>query len=596
MNISKLKSYLKNVSITGAATKIHDRFSGKRAQPVSYEEWQERNRVSSREYAKLSKEKYTYEPMIGVLAHASGADRAAFMQSLSVQTYRRYRALKDMPDAEYILFAGPGCTLTPDMLSSCVKLLNDNAGSPVDLIYFDSDCIDSSGRKVSPSFRPEYDPDLLQKWNYMGNVFLVRTEIARKAALESALGAGPEEGGEAGRGAGEEHDGRLPQESGAEHKAGKGPGEEQSDADRIRVFRRKAEAAGADEYHEFLKKIAALEQVSAGHERDGAIRHIPRILYHEVWEDARTVSEEKHVPLVKEDMELVSVIIPNKDHVQDLSRCIDSLRKVNAYRNIEILIIENNSSDPEIFSYYELIQKQDRRIRVIPFEGQFNYSRINNFGALHANGDFLLFLNNDTQVLKPSTLWYMAKLCSRIDVGAVGALLMYPDRTVQHAGVILGYGGIAGHAYQGEELGDMPDDYSGLLFQHTRNVSAVTGACMMMRTSVFERSGGFDEKLAVTFNDVDLCLRLREMHLRILLCPNAELIHYESSSRGAEDTDEKVERFHSEIAYFAKRWEKQLRAGDPFYNPNLTLTGRTFTCRDSREESRPPYLKYLTQE
>lgn len=588
MNISKLTSYLKNVGISGAAGKIHDRIFPRKQESVSYEQWQEQSRISSRGYARLSKEKFLYEPMIGVLAHASGSDRAAFMQSLNVQTYRNYRALKDCPDAEYILFAGPGCTLTPDMLTSCVRVLNENTGSPIDLIYFDSDCIDSSGKKVKPSFRPEYDPDLLRKWNYMGNVFLVRAQMARRIAFgpeesekEPAVSPSMERQASASR-----------QPEGDPHSSGA----PLTDRERFRAFRKSAEAAGADEYHDFLKRLCELEQIPAGRERDGAVRHIPKILYHEMWEDAEEVSEEKHVPVRKEDMELISVIIPNRDHVEDLSRCIDSLRKVNAYRNIEILIIENNSSSPEIFSYYDLICRQDRRIRVITYEGQFNYSKINNFGALHAGGDYLLFLNNDTQILKPSTLWYMAKLAGRIDVGAVGALLMYPDRTVQHAGVILGYGGIAGHAYQGEELGDMPGEYAGLLFQHTRNVSAVTGACMMMRTSVYEQCGGFDEKLAVTFNDVDLCLRLRQMNLRILMCPNAELIHYESSSRGAEDTEEKVERFHSEIAYFVKRWKKELEAGDPFYNPNLTLTGRTFTCRDAKRESRPPYLKYLDME
>ncbi len=230
------------------------------------------------------------------------------------------------------------------------------------------------------------------------------------------------------------------------------------------------------------------------------------------------------------------------------------------------------------------------------YTGSFNYSRINNFGASKAHGRFLLFLNNDTVILKPSSIWYLASHAERQDVGAVGALLIYPDHTVQHAGVILGYGGIAGHAYQGEELGELPGEYPELLFEHTRNVSAVTGACMLMRREVYEQAGGFDEELAVTFNDVDLCLRLRKEGYRILICPNAELIHNESASRGAEDSEEKVRRFHREIGIFVRRWEKELEAGDPFYNPNLTLTGRTYTCKDPVREARAPYLKYLRME
>lgn len=545
MNLGKLKNYLNLFSLQQAAVSIRDRIFPGQREEVSYEKWLDHNRISSRGYAKISKEEFAYQPMISVQAHAVGADRAAFIQSLSLQTYRNYRAYKDYPDGEYTLIAGPGCTLTPDMLSSCVRLLNQEGGERIDLVYFDSDCIDSDGKKVDPSFRPEYDPDLLRKVNYMGNVILVRTSKAVKVLKAMS----------------EEKGSRM--------------------------------VLDRDGTHEFLKCFCKEENVRPGQERDGAIRHIPRILYHEVIEDAREVSVETHVPLVKKDMELVSVIIPNKDHMADLSLCIDSIRNVNAYTNLEIIIVENNSSSREIFEYYEKIQKEDSRIRVVTYTGSFNYSRINNFGAAQASGKYLLFLNNDTVILKPSSIWYLASYAGREDVGAAGALLIYPDHTVQHAGVILGYGGIAGHAFQGESLGEIPESYAELLFEHTRNVSAVTGACMMMRKEVFEKAGGFDEELAVTFNDVDLCLKLRSMGLRILICPNAELIHNESASRGAEDSEEKVKRFHREISRFVKRWEKELAVGDPFYNPNLTLIGRTYTCKDYVREAKPPYQKYL---
>ncbi len=545
MNLGKLKNYLKAFSLQQAAVSIHDRIFPGRKEEVSYEDWMDHNRISSRGYAKIAKEEYGLMPVIGVSARASGSDRAAFMQSLSLQTYRNYRALKDYPEADYTLLAGPGCTLTPDMLSECVRLLNENKGTDIDLIYFDSDCIDDDGRKCNPAFRPEYDPDLLRKVNYMGNVILVRTD--RTKAVFAAM----------------------------ERETGKSVG-----LDR-------------DGFHEFLKRFCSGEHVFPGQERSGAIRHIPKILYHEVQADAREVSVEKHVPLIKTDHELISVIIPNKDHVEDLKVCLDSIETVNAYQNLEIIIVENNSSSADIFEYYRKIQEKDDRIRVITYNGAFNYSRINNFGAGQAKGRYLLFLNNDTIILKPSSFWYLASYASREDVGAVGALLIYPDHTVQHAGVILGYGGIAGHAFQGETLGEVPGSYPELIFEHTRNVSAVTGACMMMRREVFGKAGGFDEELAVTFNDVDLCLRLRSMGLRVLMNPNAELIHNESASRGAEDSEEKVRRFHGEIAHFVKRWEKELSAGDPFYNPNYTLIGRTYTCKDYVREAKPPYLKYL---
>ena len=545
MNLGKLRNYLNLFTLQQAAASIHDRiFPGQKGE-ASYDSWLDYNRISSRGYAKISREEFAFRPMIAVHAHATGADRAAFIQSLTLQTYRDYGPYKEHPDAEYTLFAGPGCTLTPDMLSSCVRLLNQEHGERADLVYFDSDCIDSDGRKVDPAFRPEYDPDLLRKVNYMGNVILVRTDKAV----------------------------RLLETMSAE----KG---ERTVLDR-------------DDLHEFLKRFCAGENVKPGHERDGAIRHIPRILYHEILADAKQVSVDRHVPQVKKDMELVSVIIPNKDHAADLSRCIDSIRSVNAYTNLEIIIVENNSSSREIFDYYDKIRQEDDRVRVLTYTGPFNYSRINNFGAREAKGKYLLFLNNDTVILKPSSIWYLAQYAGREDVGAAGALLIYPDHTIQHAGVILGYGGVAGHAFQGESLGEIPEPYAELLFEHTRNVSAVTGACMMVRREVFDLAGGFDEDLAVTFNDVDLCLKLRAMGLRILICPNAELIHNESASRGAEDSDEKVRRFHREISRFVKRWEKELAAGDPFYSPNYTLTGRTFTCRDCVREARAPYLKYM---
>lgn len=545
MNLGKLKHYLTAFSLKQAAVSIHDSLFPGRVAEVTYEEWMDHNRTSSREYAKIAKEAFAYQPVIGVIARASGSDRAAFMQSLTLQTYRGYRALKDFPDAEYILVAGPGCTLTPDMLSCCVRCLNESNGSQIDLIYFDSDCIDDDGRKVSPAFRPEYDPDLLRKVNYMGNVFLVKTvrAIALYEKMKKELG-------------------------------------------RDIPFDR-------DQVHEFLKRFCMEENVLPGDERTGPVRHIPRILYHEVLKNAREVSEDRHIPLVKKDLDLISVIIPNKDHVEYLRTLMESIRDVNAYQNLEIIIVENNSSSSDVFDYYNKIQEEDSRVRVITYNGTFNYSRINNFGAREAHGKYLLFLNNDTVVLKPSSFWYLAAYASRKDVGAVGALLIYPDHTIQHAGVILGYGGIAGHAFQGENLGEVPTAFAETIFEHTRNVSAVTGACMMMRREVFEEAGGFDEGLAVAFNDVDLCLRLRASHLRILICPNAELIHNESVSRGAEDSEEKVRRFHDEISRFASRWEKELKEGDPFYNPNLTLIGRTYTCKDDVREAKPLYLKYL---
>jgi GT2 family glycosyltransferase len=171
--------------------------------------------------------------------------------------------------------------------------------------------------------------------------------------------------------------------------------------------------------------------------------------------------------------------------------------------------------------------------------------------------------------------------------------LLYPDNRVQHAGIILGHGGIAGHAWEGESPAEPMEPFPELVFSHTHNVSAVTGACMLLKTSFYKGVGGMDESLAVTFNDVDLCMRLRSEGLRILMCPQACLLHDESASRGSEDTPQKVARFHEEIRIFVHRWQAELEKGDPFYNPNLTLVGRSWTAKDELREDRKPYRQYL---
>ena len=264
--------------------------------------------------------------------------------------------------------------------------------------------------------------------------------------------------------------------------------------------------------------------------------------------------------------EKVSIIIPNKDHLHDLKKCIDSILTCTTYANYEIIIIDNNSSDQKLFEYYEEL-KQYSNISVFDFNIPFNYSKINNFAASKAKGKYLLFLNNDTEVITPNWIEEMVMYAQRDDVGAVGAMLYYPDNTIQHAGVILGLGGVAGHAYcrQPKNFG-----YMGNL-AYARNVTIVTGACMMVKKDIFNKIGGFNEEFAVTFNDVDLCMNIRRLKYLIVWTPHAELYHYESKSRGHEDTPEKQERFQSEVCLFHKNWSKELEVGDPYYNPNLSL-------------------------
>ena len=308
--------------------------------------------------------------------------------------------------------------------------------------------------------------------------------------------------------------------------------------------------------------------------------------------------------------EKISVIIPNKDHIRDLDLCIRSMIQRSEHRDLEFIIVENNSTEPETFSYYEKIegnpgyfledlegeQPDISRItlHVIRWEREFNYSAINNFGVESATGEYLLFLNNDVELLAPETLTDMLGYAERPDVGIVGARLLYEDDTVQHGGIVVGFGGIAGGCFIG--LHEKENSYMHRMMC-AQDYSAVTAACMMTKREVFRRAGGFTEDLAVAFNDVDFCMKVRALGLLCVYDPYAVLHHYESKSRGLEDTPEKVKRFNGEIAVFASRWPEILQKGDPYYNPNLTLRKSNFALRDlTKEKIGEPYKLELDVE
>lgn len=267
------------------------------------------------------------------------------------------------------------------------------------------------------------------------------------------------------------------------------------------------------------------------------------------------------------DNSMVSILIPNCDHTDDLRNCIDSILAKTSYSNYEIVIIENNSTSDGVFDYYEQLQSEHDNIKVIVWGGSFNYSAINNFGAKHCSGDYYLLLNNDTSVITDDWIEQMLMYAQRDNVGAVGAKLLYPDDTIQHAGIGLGLFDLAGHLFRGAERND--PGYMGRLI-YTQNVSAVTAACMMVRKDVWERVNGFDESFAVAFNDVDLCMRIRKAGYLIVWTPFSELYHYESKSRGFDDTEDKRKRFENEYFRFKRLWNKELAEGDPFFNPGIS--------------------------
>ena len=363
--------------------------------------------------------------------------------------------------------------------------------------------------------------------------------------------------------------------------------------DKLKGFRK--EFDGAQDYDIFLRMSEIVDYKN--------IIHIPKILYHwrvhkestskaseaKPWAfDAGTKAIESHIKrmnlkgTVEKGLALgtykveyklnkkpkVSILIPNKDSISDLKICINSILEKTTYKNYEIVIIENNSENKETFDYYEELKK-DTRIKIVEYkEKGFNYSKIINYGVRNSDGEFILQLNNDTELITSNWLELMLGFCMQERIGAVGVKLLYPDESVQHAGVLLGMGGIAGHYFKFINRYETGYFSRALTIQ---NITAVTAACMITKREIFEKVGYMNEELEVAFNDIDFCLKIRKAGYDIIYNPYIELWHYESKTRGEENTPEKVKRFNNEIDIFKKYWQKELDNGDPYYNINLRL-------------------------
>ncbi|MCQ2081089.1 MAG: glycosyltransferase family 2 protein [Lachnospiraceae bacterium] len=277
----------------------------------------------------------------------------------------------------------------------------------------------------------------------------------------------------------------------------------------------------------------------------------------------------------------ISIIIPNKDHIDDLKRCINSILEKSTYDNYEIIVVENNSKENTTFEYYKQIA-ENSKITVVtytPEEGEtFNYSKVNNYGVSFAKGEYVLLLNNDTEVITVNWIEELLMYAQREDVACVGAKLYYPNKTIQHAGVVLKLGAhrTAGHSHymqHRENLG-----YMGRLC-YTQDVSAVTGACLLVKKAIYDEVGGLGEDFAISLNDVDFCLKARQKGYLNVFTPFAELFHYESASRGSDMTGDNADRYNKESEYFRNKWKEVLDAGDPYYNPNFSLDKSDFSLR-----------------
>ena len=274
----------------------------------------------------------------------------------------------------------------------------------------------------------------------------------------------------------------------------------------------------------------------------------------------------------------VSILIPTCDHIKDLELCVESIYDRTTYPDFELILIENNSKQPETFRAYERMEKEHPdNLHVVTWQGKgFNYSALNNFGETFATGEYLLLLNNDTEVITPNWLEEMVMYAQQKRVGCVGAKLLYPDDTVQHAGVGFGIGGVAGHLHK--YFPAASDGYMGRL-NYVQDVYGDTAACLLIRREIYDEMNGLDESYAVAFNDVDFCVRVREAGYTNVFTPFAQLYHYESKSRGTEDNPEKQKRFQGEVLRFQARWGDLLAAGDPCTNPNFDIQREDFTLK-----------------
>ena len=586
-NAVKVMHYLKSYGIKPTAAKVKQHILGKQ----QYNAWA-KGQIASKQLLEAQKQHvFAYQPKISIVIPLYNTPKQylkEIIDSVVGQSYQNwqlcladastqpevgeyvqkyygkehrivYRKLKTnggisdntneaiaFADGDFVMFSDHDDIIEKNALFEIVNTIN--AHPDADMIYTDEDKITMDGKNYfEPHFKPDFNLDMLRSNNYICHITVVRRSL-----LDAVGGL------------------------------------------------RKA-YDGAQDYDFVLRCSIKTEH----------IYHIPKVLYHwrchpdstaanpeskrYAFDAGQHALEDYYRTLgIKAKVEcrdvlgwyktiyelecepLISVIIPNKDHCDDLDKCLKSIYAKTTYKNFEIIIVENNSTEEETFKYYEEAEKQYDHLTILTWKDEFNYSAINNFAVQRAKGEYVLFLNNDIEVISPDWMTDMLRYAQRKDVGIVGAKLYYPDNTIQHAGVIMGLGGVAGHIFSGIPRNDY--GYGGLAMI-VQDMSAVTAACMLMKKSDFESVGGFDEGYKVAFNDVDLCMKIREKDLLIVYTPDVEMFHYESKSRGQEDSSEKLLRFQGEVERFKKRWPEILRDGDPYYNVNLTLKNGNCTLR-----------------
>lgn len=589
--------------------------------------------VDATPYAKIQHDPAQGRTPQEVLAEYAAADSRFRYETLAenLGIAENTNAAIRMATGDFIVLADHDDELEPQALYECVRAIN--AHPDVQVLYSDEDKVDFEDiYYFEPHFKTDFNPDLLRSVNYICHLFVARRSLLDAIAETAA-------------------DGRKIYERSAYDGA--------QDYDLILRATEKAQAMESS--------FNALDQtlLRQGRFTSSNIIHIPMVLYHWRAHQASTAQHPEaklyafeagaravydhckriglpikkveqgitygfYHPIYENQQPLISVVIPNKDHSADLDKAITSLAAGN-YKNLEFIIVENNSDQAETWAYYEALKKRFPEelpadfvdpatsgalstsetstaesnsaaskpaqvsvyhgaaasvlpqpvVKVVKWDGPFNYSAINNYGVQFTHGQYLLFLNNDIEEIDPDSIDEMIGYVQREDVGICGARLLYPDEDIQHAGVIMGMGGIAGAAFVRTHDSDLSYMHRAKCIQ---DYSCVTAACLLTKRSLFDEVGGFTEKLAVAFNDVDYCMKVRALGKLVVYNPYAKFYHYESKSRGMEDTPEKLARFHSEILTFGTTWKDILRDGDPYYSPALTFRKANFALKDLTQE------------
>ncbi len=561
--------------------------SNEKAQKEAYQNWIVQNEPQEKDLALQKKHEFNIQPKISIIVPMYNTEENFFLELLNSvfeQSYVnwqlcladanqkqnetiwevcsrcskiKYRFLEEnkgisentnqaleMADGDFIAFLDHDDVLAPFALYEIVKAINENPN--VEFLYSDEDKITEKSERFSPYFKPDFSPEAIECNNYITHFVAIKKSLVDKI-------------------------GKL-----------------------------NHQFNGAQDFDFVLRATENTENIV----------HIPKILYH--WRahskstanlaETKMYAYEAGVKVIEEHLKRVgkqgtvenpkevpgiyqikyaikgtpkvSILIPNKDCCKILKKCLKSILTLTTYPNYEILILENNSQEKETFAYYEIL-RQNPKIRVLEIkENEFNYSKIINFGVQNAKGDFILQLNNDTQILTPNWLELFIGYAQNKEIGAVGAKLYYPDKSIQHAGIACGIAGKAGNLLVGLPYGTH-DPFG--RESATRNVTAVTGACLFARREIYEEVGFMDEEqFKVAFGDVDFCLKILEKGYRIVYNPYIEFVHYESKTRGYEDTPEKEARFKRETKNFQTKWKTFLEKGDPYYNPNLSCENGNF--------------------